>query len=543
MRKVLFYLVLCFLMVCTCRPSESFFSAKLHIPVVPILSYKPTNKVARLDIVNADADPYKIKSIDVLLKGSHNLNDITKIEVYYNGSVIGANTPGPGKNKRNIPVVLNSLYQTDSLSLDIHLTLKDTIELANKIFIEKIKIKTTKGIIVATPQKQVALRVGIALRQQMQDGVHTSRIPGLTTTKKGTLIALYDARRENAADLQGDIDICINRSTDGGRTWSGIQTVLDMGSWGGLPERYNGVSDGCILADTNTGTLYVVGLWMHGVLDPENGKWVENLNKNSTIWNHQWKSFGSQPGFGVKQSSQFLISKSQDDGLTWSEPMNITQQVKPKHWWLMAPAPGHGITLKDGTLVFPAEGRTETGLQISTIIYSKDGGNTWFSGNPAYTNTNECMAIQLSDGSIMLNMRERSNRGRIERNGRAVAITHDLGTTWIEHPTSRNALIEPACMASLHKHSYVDKKGHAQELVFFFNPNSKISRDNFTLKCSLDDAQTWPVVYWTLIDQNKGYGYSCITSIDNETIGILYEGSGADIVFLTVKVDEILNQL
>ena len=543
MKKAFLYMVLCLLRVCSCRPSGKHFSATVEIHEGPVLALKQTNKSAQIDLVHHDAKPYILKSVMLLLTGTENLSDITKVSVFQNNKEIGSNVLTIGKKRYNIPIDLNLRVNEDSLSLDIHLTLKDTIALSNKIRIEEIRINTSEGRVTVTPGSPAILRVGLALRQKMQDGVHTSRIPGLITTSQGTLIALYDARWERERDLQGDIDICINRSTDGGRTWGPMQQVLDMGSWGRLPERYNGVSDGCILVDENTGDIYVAGLWMHGVLDPENGKWVKNLNDTSTDWNHQWRSFGSQPGYDVKQSSQFLITKSVDDGLTWSDPVNITCQVKPESWWLMAPAPGHGITLEDGTLVFPAEGRTETGLQISTIVFSKDGGKSWQSGNPAYTNTNECMAVQLSDGSIMLNMRERSNRGRLEGNGRAVSVTNDMGTTWTEHPTSRNALIEPACMASLHKHTYLNKKGEKQALLFFFNPNSKTARNNFTLKCSLDDGQTWPGELWILMDQNNGYGYSCITSIDNDTIGILYEGSGSDMVFQTIKVEDILNRL
>jgi sialidase-1 len=462
MKKAFLYMVLCLLTVCSCRPSGKHFSATVEIHEGPVLALKQTNKSAQIDLVHHDAKPYILKSVMLLLTGTENLSDITKVSVFQNNKEIGSNVLTIGKKRYNIPVDLNLRVNEDSLSLDIHLTLKDTIALSNKIRIEEIRINTSEGRVTVTPGSPAILRVGLALRQKMQDGVHTSRIPGLITTSQGTLIALYDARWERERDLQGDIDICINRSTDGGRTWGPMQQVLDMGSWGRLPERYNGVSDGCILVDENTGDIYVAGLWMHGVLDPENGKWVKNLNDTSTDWNHQWRSFGSQPGYDVKQSSQFLITKSVDDGLTWSDPVNITCQVKPESWWLMAPAPGHGITLEDGTLVFPAEGRTETGLQISTIVFSKDGGKSWQSGNPAYTNTNECMAVQLSDGSIMLNMRERSNRGRLEGNGRAVSVTNDMGTTWTEHPTSRNALIEPACMASLHKHTYLIKKGKSR---------------------------------------------------------------------------------
>ncbi|HNR28536.1 MAG TPA: exo-alpha-sialidase [Bacteroidales bacterium] len=543
MKRVLLYMVLCLLTVCSCRPSAKHFSATVDVPVVPVLAFKRTNKIAQLNLVNHGTMPYTVKSMRVMLKGTHNLSDITKVSVYQKDRELGFIVPETEKSRHSLTVDLNLPVNTDSLSLDIHITLKDTIDLSNRIQLEKVTINTSEGIVTTALRSPAVLRVGIALRQKMQDGVHTSRIPGLTTTTKGTLIALYDARWESERDLQGDIDICINRSTDGGKTWSPMQKVLDMGNWGNLPERYNGVSDGCILTDEKTGQLYVAGLWMHGILDPENGKWVKNLNEASTEWNHQWRNFGSQPGYDVKQTSQFLISKSEDDGLTWSEPVNITQQVKPESWWLMAPAPGHGITLEDGTLVFPAEGRTETGLQISTIIYSKDEGANWHPGNPAYTNTNECMVVQLSDGSLMLNMRERSNRGRLEGNGRAVTVTKNLGNTWTEHPTSRNALIEPACMASLHKHTYVNQNGDKQDLLFFFNPDSKIARNNFTLKCSTNDGLTWPDVLWTLIDQNNGNGYSCITSVDNDTIGILYEGSGANLIFLTIEIEEIIKKL
>src|SRR5690606_2923526 len=126
------------------------------------------------------------------------------------------------------------------------------------------------------------------------------------------------------------------------------------------------------------------------------------LENNSKAWNHQWKNKGSQPGFGVKQTSQFLITKSTDDGRTWSDPINLTKMCKDPKWWLWAPARGHGITLHDGTLVFPTQGRDQTGLPFSTITYSKDGGTTWKATNPAAHNTTENMAVELGDGSIML---------------------------------------------------------------------------------------------------------------------------------------------
>ncbi len=93
----------------------------------------------------------------------------------------------------------------------------------------------------------------------------------------------------------------------------------------------------------------------------DNGKWIENLSDTSTAWNHQWRTRGSQPGFDVKQTSQFLIAKSADDGLTWSEPVNLTRRCKKARLVVVGACSGQWITLEDGTLVFPTQGRNNTG--------------------------------------------------------------------------------------------------------------------------------------------------------------------------------------
>lgn len=398
-----------------------------------------------------------------------------------------------------------------------------------------------KRLIASTQATENKLRVGVAVRQHWDDNVHTYRIPGLTTTNDGTLLAIYDVRRESGRDLQGHMDIGVSRSTDGGNNWEPMRIALDMKEWGGLPQKFNGVSDANILVDKNTGDIYIAGLWMHGVINP-NGVWQDNLTEDSRDWNHQWRNKGSQSGLGVKQTSQFVITKSTDDGKTWGEPINLTEMCKDPKWWLWAPAPGHGITLNDGTLVFPTQGRDKDGETFSNITYSKDGGLTWTTSNPAYHNTTENMAVQLSDGSIMLNMRD--NRNRQEKgikNGRAIATTTDLGETWTEHETSHGILIESVCMASIHKHNYSDKNGDKRSVLFFSNPNSKYARHKQTIKASFDDGQTWPEKYWVELDEGRGAGYSCLTSIDENTIGILYEGSQAQMTFQAIDLSECIN--
>ncbi|MFQ9020955.1 MAG: hypothetical protein ACLR6J_05575 [Parabacteroides merdae] len=73
------------------------------------------------------------------------------------------------------------------------------------------------------------------------------------------------------------------------------------------------------------------------------------------------------------------------------------------------------MTLQDGTLVFPTQGRDKDGHPFSNITWSKDGGKTWSASNPAFTNVTECMAVQLSDGNIMLNSRVTTVTGETKR--------------------------------------------------------------------------------------------------------------------------------
>jgi sialidase-1 len=211
---------------------------------------------------------------------------------------------------------------------------------------------------------------------------------------------------------------------------------------------------------------------------------------------------------------------------------------KKRDWWLWAPAPGRGIVLEDGTLVFPTQGRNATGESFSNITYSRDQGKTWITSNPAYSNTTECAVVQLSDGSLILNMRDNRNRqDKSAANGRAVFVTKDLGKTWEQHSSHHGALPEPTCMASLYKHTY--EKGN-KSLLLFSNPNSKYQRDHITVKVSFDDGQTWPEENWLLLDAGKGRGYSCLTSVDENTIGIVYESSQADLVFQQIALDELI---
>ena len=134
----------------------------------------------------------------------------------------------------------------------------------------------------------------------------------------------------------------------------------------------------------------------------------------------------------------------------------------------------------------------------------------------------------------MLNMRD--NRG----GSRAVAITKDLGKSWTEHESSRKELQEPVCMASLISVKAKDNVLN-RDLLIFSNPNTTKGRRDITIKISLDGGITWLPEHQLLLDEGNNWGYTCLSMIDKETIGILYESSVAHITFQAIKLKDVVN--
>ncbi len=538
--------ILLFFLNIICSLYSQNISIEQNLVQIPVLKNKDFSPVLQFKVSSTNAAD--IRKVWIDFEESTDIKDINAVFLIdmgkdstwntRNGKIIEQKSP---KRKITVFSISESLLTRNRYFI-VAVGLSDSAPLNHQISagIRKVSFKNEKSIRIHE-KPGIKQRIGIALRQAGDDGAKRYRIPGLAQTNKKSLLAIYDIRWEGGRDLQGDIDIGVSRSIDGGFSWDPMRTALDMGEYGGLPQKFNGVSDACILVDKNSNSIFVAGCWMHGVIDAKTGLPVQNLNADSTNWNHQWRRNGSLQGFSIDSTSQFLISKSTDDGLTWSKPINITKQIKKQDWHLFAPAPGSGITSDDGTLVFPTQGKDKNQNPFSNITFSKDGGKTWTSGKPSFTNTTENMVVQLNDGSIMQNMRDnRNNTNKSESNGRAIFTTDDLGETWQQHPTHHGALIEPVCMASLYKHEYIDKSGQQKSILLFSNPSSKFKRERMTIKVSFDDGLTWPEEHWLLLDEiGLMGGYSSITSISNNTIGILYEGSQAQMTFERINLEEL----
>ncbi|MDF1862527.1 MAG: sulfatase-like hydrolase/transferase [Verrucomicrobiales bacterium] len=479
-------------------------------PVHPVLIGKKLNGVMDV-LVNIEGtigtEPV-VEGFRVSTAGTDRLSDVAGVSVLLLGKPFGTNEElAPAKD---LEFSGRSPIGSGQHVFRISYRLNPTASLDRKVDASCSEIKIDgKWHKITNPSPEGRKRIGFALRQQGQDGVNSTRIPGLATTNAGTLIAVYDNRNRARGDLPGDIDVGMNRSTDGGQSWEPMTVIMDMGDdpkWS-----YDGIGDPAVLVDRKTGTIWVAATWSHG--------------------ERSW--FGSGPGLEPEETGQLMLVKSDDDGLTWSKPINITKQVKDPKWRFVLQGPGKGITMRDGTLVFPAQFRGENdepvnGKPFSTLIYSRDQGKTWKIGTGVKIDTTEAQLVELGDGSIMINCRD--NRG----GSRSIYTTTDLGTTWNEHASNRGALPEPVCMASLIR---VESEKHGP-LLFFSNPPQRSGRNHMTIKMSHDEGTTWPEKWHTLVDE-RSTAYSCMTAVGKDKIGLVYEAPG-ELYFVRYTIEELL---
>lgn len=493
-------------------PLPGEIKASSYAPTVPVLKGLSANPLLRIivSIPNGNTEQ-NYRKIQCTINAAA-LNDVEKLNVYLTGAEPFSTTNliasvNPSAASFDIPVTLN--LQPGLHFIWLSAVLKNDATLNNKIELHSTKLINVGGqeLLINQSNSVYIKQTGVAVRKAGEDEVNTYRIPGIVQTDRGTLLSVYDIRYNNSTDLPGNIDVGLSRSTDNGRTWEAMKIIMDMGA----PNENNGVGDPSILFDPTTKKIWVAALWSKG---------------NRSI-------AGSLPGLSPDTTGQFVLVSSADDGVTWSAPYTITPQVKNPAWHLFFNGPGSGIAMQDGKLVFAAQYWNETKMPYSTIIYSDDNGSSW-KGKIAgpKSNTTESQLVETTPGTLMLNMRD--NRGSF----RSVATTTNMGTNWTEHSTSYNALPDPVCMGSLIK-AKVNVNGDMKDVLFFSNPNTSSGRYNITIKASLDLGQTWLPANQLLIDERQCYGYSSLTKIDDNTIGILYEGT-KDLYFVKVLVSEII---
>jgi sialidase-1 len=328
-------------------------------------------------------------------------------------------------------------------------------------------------------------------------GYATYRIPGLVVTSKGTLLAYCEARKNNKSDW-GNIDIFLRRSADSGKTWSEPRRLV-------TPPKNLGKNPVAIAQK----------LGVEGEV---------TLNNPVAIADRA----GLIHFLYCAEYARCFYMRSDDDGLTFSEPVEITAAFEPLRkeydWKVLATGPGHGIQLQTGRLLVPVWLSLGTGGHahrpscVSTL-YSDDSGKTWKTGaivvnHPQLKNPSETAAVELSDGAVMLNIRHESRPS-----GRAVSTSPNGISNWSKFHFD-NQLPEPVCMASI-----LRLPDSQRSRILFSNPHNpeNTQRKNLAVKLSYDDAKTWPVM--KVLDPNSS-AYSDLAASADGTLFCLYERGG-----------------
>ena len=319
-----------------------------------------------------------------------------------------------------------------------------------------------------------------------ENGYRTFRIPSLVLTRTGTLLAFAEARRNGPADA-GDIDLVLKRSRDGGASWSPMQIVGDNGP--------NTFGNPCALVDRRTGVVWLLSTQNAGT-DREKDI-VDGTSAGSrTVW----------------------AMKSDDDGATWSAPVEITASVKRPDWTWYATGPGVGIQTRTGRLVIPANhAEAGTGTSRSHLFFSDDDGRSWRLGASAEAGTNESQVVELADGRLMLNMR---NHPPKPENFRLVATSRDGGRTLSAARPDRE-LIEPPAQASLIR--LTTARDGSRNRLLFANPAST-RRERLTVRVSYDEGRTWTA---SRVVHDGPAAYSSLAVLPDSSIGLLFEGGSS----------------
>jgi sialidase-1 len=323
------------------------------------------------------------------------------------------------------------------------------------------------------------------------DGYTSYRIPSVIVTTKGTVLAFCEGRAKPSDT--GDIDLLVRRSPDGGATFGSQQIV-----WS---DEENTCGNPCPVVDEATGVIWLLMTHNLGV-DTEKAITAGTAQGTRTVW----------------------ITSSDDDGLTWRTPSEITPDVKKPDWAWYATGPGIGIQLERsklaGRLVIPCDYvRVGGGKNAGNahVIYSDDHGKSWHIGGEAPERAfNESQIVELSDGRVMLNMRNYRAPGAEPQRQRGVAISDDGGETF-KTCFRDETLIEPICQASILRYSW---PGDAPGVLLFSNPASESDRARMTVRLSCDDGKSWSA---GRVIHAGGSAYSCLVRLADGSVGLLYE--------------------
>ena len=306
------------------------------------------------------------------------------------------------------------------------------------------------------------------------EGYDTFRIPALAVAPDGTILAFCEGRERGVDDFYA-MDLVLKRSEDNGATWGDLQLLIAGGE--------NTMHNPTVVVDTHTNTV--------------------------------WLAF-------CKDIYEAYLIKSTDSGATWSDPIDISGEVRQPTWSNVNFGPGHGIQLRNGRLVLPGDHivgtRGDWIFDHSHLVYSDDHGASWKVGGSTAGPASECEAVETQDGSLYLDVRSMDRR----ITNRVSAWSQDMGAGWSDLVIVDD-LPDPHCQGSIVR--FTDEDRHDKDRILFSNLASTTARENITLRVSHDECRTWAV---SKVLYAGPAAYSDLAIASDMTVCCLYERGVSD---------------
>ncbi|MGQ4385123.1 sialidase family protein [Streptomyces sp. SAS_270] len=325
-----------------------------------------------------------------------------------------------------------------------------------------------------------------------REGYASFRIPAVVVTHTGALLAFCEGRVDSARDY-GNIDIVLKRSTDGGRTWGPLQAAARNGdNLAGNPAPVVLDTGRVLLVHVRSAATASEDLLLRGKVKDADGR---------RVW----------------------VQHSDDDGVTWSNPKEITKQVKKPGWRWYATTPGHALQLTTGRVVVPGnhtlpptgtDNGTEPQYNSGHCLLSDDRGETWSLGyldenTNGYVNVNETTAAELPDGRVYFNTRTDSP----SPGTRADAYSTDGGRTLVKPFRPQAGLAGPVVQGSV-------LQLRDPDLLLYSGPADPATRALMTVRASTDSGITWRTAHTV---DGLPAAYSDLVRVDATTVGLLHE--------------------
>lgn len=484
------------------------------------------NEVILTAVVDVSgSEPANYESITLDMAGTTSINDVESIRIYSTGlnskfdprnpatgSLVGTCNPSEGE----INCKLNGQVNPGENYLWICYQISDNAKEGNEVDASVLSVALTDQVYTLKNTVAVGSRTILLGRKLLYaPGDMNSknyRIPAITLAHDGSLVTAIDKRKNNQGDLPEDIDVLIKRSADGGKTWSDALTIAKGTGYNA------GYGDAALVRTNEEGGMLCL--------------------------------FVGGPGFFQSTPSSPIrtyVCKSTDNGISWSAPRDITNQlwgnncsdIARSKWYGSFCSSGSALLTRSGRIMVVAAVRETGSTSVASIAnylyYSDDNGETWKVSSVAKAdNGNEAKVVELNDGSILMSIRNQAKGARF------FVKSEDGGLTW-GAVSSWKEMVEPGCNGDIIRYTSTLDGYEKDRLLHSINDNPSL-RNNVSVYVSYDEGNTWSVKKSIC---PTGSGYSSLTVLPDGTIGAFveenYNSSDYSVYFLNFSLEWLTN--